>query len=65
MSDPTTALPMSPPDCSRSEAFPEDLPEFDPPLGERRRPPRWFGLMPLLPVLVALAGVAFAVLPPA
>lgn len=51
------------PDFSRSEAFAEDLAEFCPAATERRRHPRWLGLLNLLPVAVALVGVAFAVLP--
>jgi hypothetical protein len=53
------------PDLSRSEAFPEDLTGVlgDPvsTLAESRRGRLWLGL---LPVAVALIGVAFAILPP-
>ena len=51
------------PDFTRSEAFAEDLAEFCPAMPDRRRSPRWLGLLNLLPVVVALVGVAFAVLP--
>ncbi len=53
------------PDFSRSEAFAEDLAEYRPHGVERRRSSRWLGVLHLLPVLVALVGVAFAVLPSA
>jgi hypothetical protein len=65
MSRPATAQLHCPPDFSRSEAFAEDLAEYCPDMADRRRPLRWMGLLHLLPVLVALVGVAFAVLPPA
>lgn len=65
MNRPVTAELNCPPDFSRSEAFAEDLAELYAQSAERRRSPRWMGLLPVLPLLVALAGVAFAVLPPA
>jgi hypothetical protein len=65
MNPPEPAYLHSPPDFSRSEAFAEDLAEFCPSAAERRKAPRWMSLLHLLPVAVALAGVAFAVLPPA
>lgn len=58
-----TAHPHEPHDFTRSEAFAEDLAEFCPATPDRRRSPRWLGLLNLLPVAVALVGVAFAVLP--
>lgn len=65
MRHPATAPLISPPDFSRSEAFAEDLADYGTVTSERRRAPRWMGLLQLLPLLVALMGVAFAVLPPA
>jgi hypothetical protein len=64
MNRPATAPPNCPPDFSRSEAFAEDLFETYAQATERRRAPRWMGLLPMLPLLVALVGLAFAVLPP-
>jgi hypothetical protein len=54
----------TPPEFYRSEAFAEDLapgPTQDRDEGTAELTPRWAGLLPLA---VALAGVAFAVLPP-
>jgi hypothetical protein len=53
------------PDFSRSEAFAEDIADDHPIAADRRRASRWSSLLQLLPLVVALVGVAFAVLPPA
>jgi hypothetical protein len=57
--------PVTHPDLTRSEAFPEDLSGLlsDPvsTLTESRRGRLWLNL---LPVVVALVGIAFAILPP-
>lgn len=61
---PTPASLYSPPHIPRSEAFAEDLLDHDSQPRERRHTPRWLAWTRFLPVLVALLGVAFAVLPP-